>query len=318
MGVDMKTLKRWKNSIEDKRKGPVSTPGNKLSSEERQEVLRIATSVDYMNLPPCQIVPMLADQGRYLASESSFYRILRAEKLLAHRGKSKSPDTAKPTPLVATGPNQIYSWDITYLRAPIKGQYYYLYLFMDIFSRKIVGHEIYEIESMQYSSELIDKICKAEGISRDQLILHADNGGAMKGATMLATLQRLGVIPSFSRPRVSNDNPYSESLFKTLKYRPEYPSKAFNSLEEAKVWVNNFVNWYNNSHLHSGIKFVTPSSRHTGADEEILKNRVMVYESAKEKNKNRWSGEIRNWKRIEKVYLNYLQKEKDLDTRIAS
>lgn len=277
-----------------------------------------ATSEEYMNSPPSQIVPSLADKGIYIASESTFYKILREEKLLKHRGKSKAPSKTKPDPLIATAPNQIYSWDITYLKAPIKGTFFYLYMFMDIFSRKIVGYEVHLTESMKHSSALIDKICIDGNIEKKQLVLHSDNGSPMKGATMLATLQRLGVTPSFSRPGVSDDNPFSESLFKTLKYCPEYPSKPFNSLEEARAWTQSFVNWYNNIHLHSGIKFVTPNDRHEEKDKVILQRRKIIYETAKSKNPNRWSRETRNWNKIEKVYLNCLQKNRKLDMKKAS
>jgi transposase InsO family protein len=318
MDIDVKTFKRWKNNIEDKRKGPLSTPANKLSEEEIKEVIQISTSKEYVDLPPCQIVPLLADKGIYMASESTFYKILRENKLLEHRGKSKRPSTNRPAPLVAKSPNEIYSWDITYLRSSVAGKFYYLYMFMDIFSRKIVGYEVHENESMEHSSQLIERICMQENVVKDQLILHSDNGGAMKGATMLATLQKLGVVPSFSRPRVSDDNPYSESLFKTLKYCPKYPSKPFASLEEASAWVEKFVFWYNNIHLHSGIKFVTPVSRHEGKDKIILENRKRVYEDAKNKNPNRWSKRTRNWDKIEKVFLNYLQEEKNNDITLAS
>lgn len=181
---------------------------------------------------------------------------------------------------------------------------------MDIYSRKITGFRVHDCESMEHASVLVEDICVSKRILKDQLILHSDNGGAMKGATMLATLQRLGVVPSFSRPRVSDDNPYSESLFKTLKYCPEYPSKPFASIEEASKWVEEFVNWYNNEHLHSGIKFVTPASRHAGRDKAILEKRKEIYEQAKIKNPNRWSRGIRNWSKIEEVFLNYLQEEK--------
>lgn len=318
MDIDIKTFKRWKNNVEDKRKGPLSTPANKLSEEEIKEVIQISTSKEYVDLPPCQIVPLLADKGIYMASESTFYKILRENKLLEHRGKSKRPSSNRPAPLVAQSPNEIYSWDITYLRSSVAGKFYYLYMFMDIFSRKIVGYEVHENESMEYSSQLIERICIQENVVKDQLILHSDNGGAMKGATMLATLQRLGVVPSFSRPRVSDDNPYSESLFKTLKYCPEYPSKPFISLEEANAWVDKFVFWYNNIHLHSGIKFVTPVSRHEGKDKIILENRKRVYEEAKNKKPNRWSKNTRNWDKVEKVFLNYLQEEKNNDITLAS
>lgn len=318
IGIDIKTYKRWALDIQDKRKGPLTAPANKLTLEEKQEIISVATTKTYMDLSPSQIVPLLADKGIYLACESSFYKVLKENHLLEHRGKSKKKCNNRPAPLVATGPNQIYSWDITYLRSCITGKFYYLYMFMDIYSRKIVGHEVHDVESMEYSSQLIDSICQREGIRKDQLVLHSDNGGAMKGATMLATLQRLGVIPSFSRPRVSDDNPYSESLFKTLKYCPEYPTKPFGSIEDANAWVKKFVYWYNNVHLHSGIKYVTPASRHAMIDNEILENRKKVYEEAKLKNPNRWSRKTRNWDIIKKVYLNYLQEDENIDIKIAS
>lgn len=318
MRIDVKTFKRWKNDIEDKRKGPRSAPSNKLSEDEKNEVIRLSTSKEYVDLAPTQIVPLLADRGVYIASESTFYKILKEKKLLKHRGKSKGKSTNRPTPLVATSPNEIYSWDITYLKSNVAGSFYYLYMFMDIYSRKIVGFEVFEKESMENSSMMIERICVQENVIKNQLILHSDNGGAMKGATMLATLQKLGVIPSFSRPRVSDDNPYSESLFKTLKYCPQYPTRPFGLLQEANAWVEKFVFWYNNIHLHSGIKFVTPASRHRGEDKIILEKRKKVYEEAKNKNPNRWSGNTRNWNKIDKVFLNYLQEEKNNDMNLAS
>ena len=318
VGISQKTYCRWKEDLEDKRKGPITTPVNKLTEAEIEKVINISTSKEYMNLPPSQIVPSLADKGKYIASESTFYRILKARDMLKHRGKTKEKSHEKPAPLMATGPNQIYSWDITYLKSSITGKFYYLYLFMDIWSRKIVGQEVHENEDMNKSSELIDKICESENISKYQLVLHSDNGGPMKGATMLATLQRLGIVPSFSRPKVSDDNPYSESLFKTLKYCPQYPSKPFSSLDDAQAWVNDFVDWYNNKHLHSGIKFVTPVSRHNGDDVAILNRRKIVYETARINNPNRWSRKIRNWNHEEKVYLNDLQKKNEGAKKVAS
>lgn len=316
--ISEKTFKRWVVNPEDQRMGPLTTPSNKLSDIERQKVLNVANSEDYCDLPPCQIVPKLADKGKYLASESTFYRILREENLLAHRGKSKPAKNNKPEPLVATGPNQVYSWDITFLRGPISGAFYYLYMFMDVWSRKIVGWEVHENEDMEKSSKLIEDIYQQEGLKDGDVRLHSDNGGAMKGATMLATLQKLGIVPSFSRPKVSDDNPYSESLFKTLKYCPQYPSRPFQSLNEARGWVGNFAQWYNCEHLHSGIKFVTPDDRHQGRDQEILKRRKKVYEQAKKRNPNRWSKGTRNWNRIEKVGLNNLLENEFLDIKIAS
>jgi len=168
----------------------------------------------------------------------------------------------------------------------------------------IVYWEVHECESAELSSGMISNACLVNRIEKDQIVLHSDNGGPMKGATMLATLQRLGIAPSFSRPKVSNDNPYSESLFKTLKYCPSFPERGFASIDDARNWVKNFVHWYNNIHLHSGINFVTPASRHWGIEAEILQKRSEVYADAKLRNPNRWSKETRNWSRIEVVELN--------------
>jgi transposase InsO family protein len=268
-------------------------------------VLAVANSDEFGHLPPSQIVPRLADQGSYLASESTFYRILREEKQLAHRRSERPAQTrTKPRAVCATAPNQLYSWDITYLPSLIRGQFFYLYLFVDIFSRKIVGWQVYEEENSTLAGELLRDLCRREGIQAEQLILHSDNGSPMKGSTMLATLQQLGVMPSFSRPSVSNDNPYSESLFKTLKYRPKYPLKPFADVTEARQWVTGIVEWYNHEHRHSAIRFVTPAQRHEGLDDNLLDNRKAVYEAARAKHPKRWSGCSRNWKKILVVYLN--------------
>jgi len=180
----------------------------------------------------------------------------------------------------------------------------YLYLVIDIYSRKIVGWQIHHEELSELAADLMTDICQREQIKPNQVTLHSDNGSPMKGATMLATLQELGVVPSFSRPSVSNDNPFSESVFRTLKYRPEYPEKPFADISEARAWVNGFVQWYNNEHRHSGIKFTTPNERHTGKDIVILANRKLVYKKAKLANPSRWSGETRNWDKIGSVELN--------------
>lgn len=304
LNLGIRTVERWEKHPVDRRRGPHSRPSNALSVEERALVIEIANKAEYANLPPCQIVPKLADTGKYIASESSFYRILNEEQLLAHRSKSKPRTRKKPDPLVALGPNQIWSWDITYLKAAIKGTYYFLYLPMDIFSRAIVHWEIHECESAENASRMIEKACLKNDIKVDQVILHSDNGGPMKGATMLATLQRLGIAPSFSRPSVSNDNPFSESLFKTMKYCPSFPERGFASIAEARDWVSKFVDWYNNLHLHSGINFVTPASKHNGMDEIILKNRNIVYQNARDQNPNRWSKKTRNWSQVKMVELN--------------
>jgi transposase InsO family protein len=209
----------------------------------------------------------------------------------------------------------LFSWDITYLPTQVRGIYFYLYLFMDIFSRKIVGWQIYDAESSELAGEVMRDICVRENIAPNQVVLHSDNGSPMKGASMLATLQALGVVPSFSRPAVSNDNPYSESLFKTLKYRPAYPRQAFESLLAARQWVSTFVQWYNHEHRHSAINFVTPAERHDGLDSALLQKRVAVYEAAKSKRPERWSGATRNWQPVRVVYLNPDQHVAEKDVR---
>lgn len=305
LGVSTRTIQRWRvqDGGEDERHGPRSEPGNKLSQVERQEVLDVATSAQFRDVSPKQIVPTLADQGRYLASESTFYRILREEELMAHRASSRPP-SPRPRMLVATSPNQVYTWDITYLKSPVRGEFYYLSMFVDLFSRKIVGWRLDEEESMDHAAELIRRICWTEGVKAGTIQLHSDNGGPMKGSTMLATLEKLGVVPSFSRPRVSDDNPYSEALFRTLKYRPAYPKGAFADLEAARRWVADFVDWYNHSHLHSSLRFVTPADQHAGRDEEILARRSAVYREARARKPERWSGSVRNWEPIREVVLN--------------
>ena len=233
------------------------------------------------------------------------YRVLKAENQLKHRGTERPPQKRhKPRALRATAPCQLFSWDITYLPTPIKGLYFYLYLFMDIFSRKIVGWQVYEAESSELAGDVMRDICERENIPPNQVVLHSDNGSPMKGATMLATLQSLGVMPSFSRPSVSNDNPFSESLFKTLKYRPIYPQRPFENLLAARQWVGTFASWYNDEHRHSAIGFVTPAERHAGLDAGLLRKRIDVYEAAKKKHPERWSGSTRNWQPVATVHLN--------------
>jgi putative transposase len=307
INLNERTLQRWQidQSCGDQRPERIQTPTNRLSSPEREHLLTVVNSEEFGSLPPSQIVPILADRGQYIASESTFYRIMKAEKQLRHRGAERPAQRRhKPRALCATAPKQLFSWDITYLPTPVKGIYFYLYLFMDIFSRKIVGWQIYDAESSDLAGEVMRDICAREDIAPNQVVLHSDNGSPMKGATMLATLQALGVAPSFSRPAVSNDNPYSESLFKTLKYRPAYPRQAFENLLAARQWVGGFVRWYNHEHRHSAISFVTPAERHTGLDTVLLKKRVVVYEAAKKLHPRRWSGSTRNWQPVLVVHLN--------------
>lgn len=310
LGVSARMVERWRGPERegrdaDQRRGPTTPPANKLSPAERDRILRLLTSPRFREMSPNQIVPLLADEGKYLASEATLYRILREEALNAHRGRAKAPvRRAAPTPHVATGPNQVWSWDITYLRSPVAGVFYYLYLILDVWSRKIVGWEVNEAESAVLAADLLERTCVRAGIDPLGIVLHADNGGPMKGATMVVTLERLGVLASFSRPGVSNDNPFSESLFRTLKYRPEYPHGPFEHRDAARAWVEAFVRWYNTEHLHSALAFVTPEDRHSGRDTALLARRRMVYTQAREAHPERWAGRTRGWTPVDTVALN--------------
>lgn len=310
LGITCRTLLRWQTAgqdLDDKRQQAAARIyAHALTEQEQQQILAVCNQSEYQSLPPSQIVPKLADKGIYIASESSFYRVLKAHEQLNRRGRAQPPrPVAEPRSWVATAPNQVWSWDITYLPSALRGQFYRLYMTIDVYSRLITGWEVHLDESAQHAAILIDKACLKHGVSKGQLVLHSDNGSPMKGATMLATLQRLGVVPSFSRPSVSDDNPYSEALFRTLKYTPAYPAKPFASLKQARQWVHQFVTWYNTMHCHSGIQFVTPEQRHTRQDKAILNHRSAVYEAAKQAKPERWKNRsVRNWKPVEEVWLN--------------
>lgn len=311
LGLSARALARWRadGDVGDRRRGPQSSPAHKLTPQERAKVLAVANRPEYRNLSPRQIVPLLADGGEYVASESTFYRVLREAGQLAHRQHSRPTRRHRPKEHIARGPNQVWSWDITYLRGPIRGAFFYLYLIVDVWSRKIVGWSLRHQESAEYARDFIERAFAAEGIDRGRLVLHADNGGPMKGSTLLATLQRLGVVPSFSRPSVSDDNPFSEALFRTLKYRPNFPRKPFPSFAAALQWVEGFVRWYNEEHLHSGIRYITPATRHSGKERPVLAHRHDVYTAARQRTPRRWTRSTRNWSPVGAVYLNPVKQE---------
>jgi transposase InsO family protein len=309
LDISLRTYQRWTqeegDGKVDGRKGSRRTePANKLSDEERQQILAVANSAEFASSPPSQIVPTLADRGEYLASESTIYRVLKAASQQHHRGRAKKPSARVVTSHCATEANRLWAWDITWLPARVSGLYFYWYMVLDVYSRKIVGHEVHIAESAELAALLLRKASLAEGLAGRAVVLHSDNGSSMKGATMLATLEKLGIMPSFSRPRVSNDNAYAESLFRTCKYRPNYPSKPFDTVEEARQWTLKFVQWYNHQHKHSGLKYVTPAQRHDGRDEAILRSRKQVYEAAKERRPERWAGATRDWELKDEVWLN--------------
>jgi putative transposase len=308
LGISVRTLQRWRQEkgSKDRRKGANKKVHNKLSQAEQDLLLSMANAPSYNDLPACKIVPRLADAGLYIASERTLYRYLKLKKQLIHRQRVCRPKKSRPKMLCALRPNQVWTWDITYLLSTVRGCYYYLYLIVDVYSRCIVGWRIHTAENSAHASRLMRETCLNHQVNPGQLALHSDNGSPMKGALMLATLEKLGVAASFSRPSVSNDNAYSESLFRTLKYCNGLPRiSVFASLEDATAWVTAFVRWYNEEHLHSAIKYVTPASRHRGEDKLILEKRQQVYRNASARAPQRWNGrDIRNWSHIDTVTLN--------------
>jgi putative transposase len=312
IGLDPRTVQRWQKQRDggaDARKGPNAPPQQKLTDQERQAVIETANAPEFRNLSPKQIVPRLADQGLYIASESTFYRVLHAENLMTHRGPSKPRTMRRPEEIIATGPNQVWSWDISYLPASRRGTFYYLYLFVDVWSRRIMKAVVLGEESAEHAARLLTEACVEHDVDSNLLTLHSDNGGPMKGATMLSTMQWLGIVPSFSRPSVSDDNPYSEALFRTLKYVPSYPRKPFESIDAAWAWVERFVAWYNGEHRHSAIGFVTPNERHESRDIAVLLARRDVYAAARRRNPSRWSRHARHWDAPAAVPLNLRDRE---------
>lgn len=309
LGIDVGTYQRWTQGngikVDGRPEARRPVPANKLSAEERAQVLAICHQPAYASLPPGQIVPRLADQGQYVASESTFYRLLRQTDEQHHRGRRRPPRPAgEPPRHCAKAPNAVWSWDISWLPGPVKGLFFHLYLIMDLYSRKIVGWEVYERESAEDAAEVVRRAVLAEQCVDQPLVLHADNGSPMKGETLLETLYRLGISTSYSRPRTSNDNPYSEALFRTCKYCPAYPARGFANLDEARAWMQQFVASYNHEHRHSAIRFVTPVQRHQGQDSDILAQRHGVYQQAQARHPERWSGSTRNWQPITEVWLN--------------
>jgi putative transposase len=272
---------------------------------EELQIVSVLRSAHYAHLSPKQLVPRLADQGVYLASESTIYRLQRRLGFRPKkRAMSRTDITRGSTVHRAIKANQVWSWDITWLPTHVRGAYLHLYLVMDVWSRKIVGWRVAETSSAQIASRLIAQTCRNGQVNPRGLVLHSDNGKPMRASTMIATLQWLGVIPSFSRPHVSDDNPYSESLFRTLKHTPAYPRMPFAGIASATHWVERFVAWYNLEHRHSAIRYVTPDERHRGEESGILEKRHALYQRAREANPERWSGRTRNWAPVEMVVLN--------------
>ncbi|MBU9269274.1 IS3 family transposase [Burkholderia gladioli] len=311
-GIDARTLQRWKAHHGlvngDARPGASRPlPAHALSPEERAHVLRVANEPRFADMPPARIVPMLADEGVYIASESTFARVLREHGQMTRRGRARTPSrTRPPTTHVATAPRQVWCWDMTFLPATITGRWLYLYLILDLYSRKIVGWEVHDSDAAEHAAHLVRRTALAEGIAALEFrpVLHGDNGATLKATAVLAMLHWLGIKPSYSRPRVSDDNAYAEALFRTAKYRPEFPAAGFEDLNAARNWAAGFVQWYNVEHRHSGIRYVRPAQRHAGDDRVLLAARHALYAKARECNPARWSGKTRDWTPVGAVTLN--------------
>ena len=322
-GIDARTLRRWKAGDGlrqgDRRPDAArSVPSHALSEAERARIIEIANEPRFADTPPARIVPALADEGIYIASESSFHRVLRAHGQMNRRGRARPPRTSRPpTTHIATRPGDVWCWDVTFLPAQIQGRWFYFYLILDLYSRKIVGFEVHDTDSAEHAAHLARRTALAEGVHAKPVrpVLHGDNGATLKATTVLAMLHWLGIEPSYSRPRVSDDNAFAEALFRTAKYRPEFPLKGFADLDSARQWAMRFVHWYNHEHRHSGIRYVTPAQRHAGQDGPVLAARHAVYQDARQRNPQRWSGSTRNWKPVGAVTLN---PERDIIIRAAT
>jgi len=264
-----------------------AVPGRALSEQERKQVLDVLNSERFENQAPAEVYATLLDEGSYLCSERTMYRVLASQgQVRERRDQLRHPVYQKPE-LLTRGPNQLWSWDITKLRGQAKWVYYHLYVILDVFSRYAAGWMVALAEKAKLAEELIRETCIKQGIERGRLTIHADRGTSMRSKTVALLLTDLGITPSFSRPHVSDDNPYSESQFKTLKYRPEFPDR-FGSLEDARAFCRQFFRWYNQEHRHSGIGLMTPEAVHYGRVEQVREARRQVLLVAYEKHPERF------------------------------
>lgn len=264
-----------------------STSPRSLSKMEMQKVIDVLHDPRFLDKSPAQIYAIMLDEGSYICSISTMYRILHARKEVRERRNVLIRPNYRRPELLATGPNQVWSWDITKLRGPQKWSYYYLYVIIDIFSRHVVGWLIADRESAELAKHLIAETCQRQRVDTKELIIHSDRGTAMTSKAVAMLLADLGVTKSLNRPHVSNDNPYSESQFKTLKYNPHFPGR-FGSIEDARTFCKWFFSWYNNEHRHSGIALMTPSTVHYGLADACSKKRQGVLNRAFGRNPERF------------------------------
>lgn len=279
LGVPRSSWYRSRRSQANDKTKTHPKPKRALTQDERSQVRDILNSERFVDNAPRTVFAALLDQGKYYCSYRTMYRILNEhQEVKERRNQLRHPSYSKPE-LLAAGPNQLWSWDITKLRGPAKWTYYYLYTILDVFSRYVVGWMIANSESATLAKTLIEETCTKQGVQRDQLTLHADRGSAMRSKAVALLLADLGVTKTHSRPYCSNDNPYSESQFKTLKYRPDYPDR-FGSLQDARAWARAFFAWYNQENYHTGIALLTPEDVHCGRAEAMIAKRQQVLQAA--------------------------------------
>jgi putative transposase len=268
---------------------PRPQPALALTEQERQKVLEVLHCERFVDSAPSQVYATLLDEGIYLCSERTMYRILQSEgEVRERRNQLRHPSYQKPE-LLATGPNQVWSWDITKLLGPAKWSYYHLYVILDVFSRYVVGWMLAERETAILAEHLIGETLEKQQIGRDQLTLHADRGSSMTSKSVALLLADLGVTKTHSRPQTSNDNPFSEAQFKTLKYHPRFPER-FDSIQQARAFCRDFFTWYNTEHRHGSLGLLTPEAVHFGKDKEILSRRAKVLRAAFEQHPERFKG----------------------------
>ena len=313
VGISTSTLRRWRPNdmvLEDGRpladRGPAA---NQYSDAERERILDVCNRPEYSSLPPSQIVPQLADEKLFIGSESTIYRTLKAAGQVNHRGRAKvRSKRSAPTTHEASAANQVWMMDITWLPTRVNGQFYYLYMVEDLYSRYGVYWEVFEAENSDNTISVIEKSMWREKCLLSPPVLHHDNGSPLAAQTVHQKVLSMGITPSRSRPRVSNDNAFIESFFRTVKYCPMWPSQGFASLKDAREWVQRFMHWYNEQHKHSALKYVTPGQRHRGEDIEILMQRDEFYRQLKFEQPNRWRNKTRNWEHKKVMTLNPIDK----------
>lgn len=301
--ISVSTFRRWKEgAIEDKRKGAIKKIPRKLTAKEEAKIIEVSCNKEYRDKNVYELHANLLDKGIYIASISSFYRVLRKNKMINHRQNTKpGVHAGNPPERKATGSNQVWCWDITWLPTNVRGIFYYAYVIIDIWDRSIVKWAIHDREDTTLAKELFKQALGENDYPN--VFIHSDNGSPMKGVALLALFYKLGIVNSYSRPRVSNDNPFIESWFKTVKYSIKYPGN-FTAINLAREWFAMFVDEYNTKHSHSGLHFITPKQLRTGKYTKIVKQRNKVMTDAKKANPHRWSCPVKQLPEKHVVYLN--------------